>query len=270
MKNLLVAGWSFTKTCNLKCMHCYNTSGKPSPDELSLEQAINVADKLKNSGVVAVNFGGGECALRKDFIPLVEYLKKLDMKISYTTNGTKAVWERLEPHLYLFDDIGVSLDFADAQKHNWFRGKPGTFEEAVSTLEKLVAKGIDTEIVTCLTKLNCSVDELNNMYSLAKQIGVNYWRLNRFRTNGRGIYNNDFLALSKQELKTAYKFLSKYVDNSVSVPEPLFRSAHGGRYFREGDPSGYTAFRIQPNGEVYYRYHRKDQRGEWGRIMRED
>ena len=31
----------------------------------------------KEAGVAAVNFGGGECALRKDFIELCKYLKKL-------------------------------------------------------------------------------------------------------------------------------------------------------------------------------------------------
>jgi len=244
----LVAGWSFTKMCNLRCIHCYNASGKHAKDELSLEEALAVADKLKQAGVVAVNFGGGECCLRPDFIELCKYLKKLGMKISYTTNGT--TFKIIEPHLNLFHDIGVSIDFADAKKHDCFRGVPGTFDKAISTIKKLVAKGIDTEIVTCLTKLNCSDDELEKIYNLAKSLGVDYWRLNRFRANGRGIDNRSYLALSKKDLKNAYTSLAKHMNDSVSVPEPIFRSAFGGNYFIEGDPSGFTAFRIQPNGEV--------------------
>jgi len=245
---MLVAGWSFTKICNLRCIHCYNNSGKCAKHELTLSEAKAVADKLKKAGVVAVNFGGGECALRKDFISLCKYIKKLGIRISYTTNGT--TFKIIEPYLHLFDDIGVSIDFPNSKKHDKFRGVPGTFNKAISTIKKLVERGVDTEIVTCLTRLNCSLKELKEIHNLAKSLKVDYWRLNRFRSNGRGIDNKNDLSLTKEKLKTTYTFLSKFMSNSVSTPEPIFRSAFGGKYFIEGDLSGSTAFRIQPNGEV--------------------
>jgi radical SAM protein with 4Fe4S-binding SPASM domain len=244
----LVAGWSLTNMCNLNCIHCYNASGKPAEDELTLKEAFTVADKLKEEGVIAVNFGGGECCLREDFIELCKYLNHLGIEISYTTNGT--AFKRIENHLDLFHDIGVSIDFPDQEKQDLFRGRKGTFDKAFSTIEALVANNVDTEIVTCLTKLNCSEEELGKLYSLAKSLNVDYWRLNRFRANGRGIDNKHNLALSKENLRRAYGFLSGYMNDSVSVPEPVFRAAFGGNYFLEGDPSGYNAFRIQPNGEV--------------------
>lgn len=245
---MLVAGWSFTGMCNLKCRHCYNASGKRKNDEITLEQAKIVADKLKKAGVEAVNFGGGECCLRKDFIPLCKYLNKMGIKISYTTNGT--TFGIIKPHLNLFHDIGVSIDFADAKMHDEFRGTEGTYNKAVKTIKELVKAGADTEIVTCLTKQNCSIGELEKIWGLANSLNVNYWRLNRFRANGRGIGNKSSLALSKKGLKNAYGFLSARMQGNVSVPEPLFRAAFGGRYFLDGDPSGFTAFRIQSNGEV--------------------
>lgn len=245
---MLVAGWSFTSMCNLKCRHCYNASGTRKNDELTLEQAKQVAGKLKKAGVEAVNFGGGECCLRKDFIPLCKYLNRLGIKISYTTNGT--TFGIIEPYLRLFHDIGVSIDFADAKRHDEFRGEKGTFNKAVKTIKELVKAGVDTEIVTCITKLNCQIQELEKIWKLANSLNVNYWRLNRFRANGRGIGNKSSLALSKKDLKKAYEFLSTKMQGDISVPEPLFRAAFGGRYFLDGDPSGFTAFRIQPNGEV--------------------
>ena len=245
---MLVAGWSFTNTCNLRCKHCYNASGKRKNNELTLEESTRIADKLKEAGVVAVNFGGGECALRTDFIELCKYLNKLEIKISYTTNGT--TYNLIKNYLHLFHDIGVSIDFADKKRHDEFRGIKGTFGKAVLTIRDLVRNGVNTEIVTCITKMNCSEEELRKIYDLAKSLNVNYWRLNRFRSNGRGIANKEDLALSQEELRNAYKFLSKYVSDGVSVPEPIFRAAFGGAYSIEGDPSGFTAFRIQPNGEV--------------------
>ncbi|MFH1917339.1 MAG: radical SAM protein [Nanoarchaeota archaeon] len=247
-KQGLIAGWSLTKMCNLHCMHCYSASGKPGLDELSTEEAFRVVDKLEGGGVVAVNFGGGECALREDFPAIVEYLFNQDIKVSYTTNGT--VFPRIKPILPFFHDVGVSIDFADAERHDWFRGMKGTYSQAIGTIVELVARKVDTEMVTCLTRLNCAPDELGKMYDLAKDLGVDYWRLNRFRANGRGIATQDMLSLSQKDLRTAYSFLAGKMQPGASVPDPLFRSAYGGKYFIPGDPSGYTAFRILSNGEV--------------------
>lgn len=244
---MIVAGWSFTNACNLRCKHCYNTSGKRKDDELTLKESLKVADKLKEAGVIAVNFGGGECALRPDFIDLCNYLHRIGIKIAYTTNGT--TFHLIKRYLDLFSDIGVSIDFADRKKHDWFRGVSGVYDRAIETTKKLVERGVNTEMVTCLTKLNCSEEELGKLYSLAKSLNVNHWRLNRFRANGRGIENKFGLELTKEELKRAYGFLSKYVKN-ILISEPIFRAAFGGKYYLEGDPSGNTAFRIQVNGEV--------------------
>lgn len=245
---MLVAGWSLTKACNLKCIHCYNASGKRDPDELTLPECYKVVDKLKDAGVVAVNFGGGECAIRPDFIDLCKYLNEKEIKISYTTNGT--TFSKIKNDLGLFHDIGVSIDFADAEKHDWFRGRPGVFEQAVSALEEIIKEGVNNEMVTCLTSLNCSQEELQKLYDLGQKLNVGSWRLNRFRANGRGTDNKEKLALSKEQLKKAYTFLSKFKEKEVLTPEPLFRAAFGGAYYFPGDPSGFTSFRIQPNGEV--------------------
>ena len=228
-------------------MHCYNASGKRRADELTTEEALVVVDNLKKAGVAAINFGGGECCLRPDFIEICSYVKKQGMKISYTTNGT--TFEYIQNHLALFDDIGVSIDFADAEVHDAFRGVKGTFTTAVSTIKELVRQGVDTEVVTCLTTLNCSESHLQKILALCTSLKVNYWRLNRFRAHGRGLENKQ-LALSKKELKNSFAFLAEHLHADVSVPEPLFRALYGGRYLIQGDPSGHSAFRIQVNGDV--------------------
>lgn len=242
----LVAGWSFTSQCNLKCIHCYNNSGKRQTNELTLEEAIKVSDKLAASGVVAVNFGGGECALRGDFISLCEHLHDLGIKISYTTNGT--AYHILEPHLNLFSDIGVSIDFASEEKHDKFRGVKGTYKKAINTLKKLVKNKVDTEIVTCITSLNCDPLELEKIYDLAVELNVDHWRLNRYRETGRNPVID--LTLTPESLKKAYEFLHTKISRETNIPEPLYRAAFGGKYSIRGDPSGFTAFRIQPDGEV--------------------
>ncbi len=99
----LIAGWSLTKRCNLKCEHCYSSAGQPSIDELTHGEAISVVDKLYKYGTSAINFGGGECAIRPDFIHLIKYIKSKGIKVSYTTNGTTL--KKIKDHLNQFEDI---------------------------------------------------------------------------------------------------------------------------------------------------------------------
>ena len=244
----LVAGWSLTSRCNLRCCHCYGAAGCPAQNELSTSEACRVVRSLHEASVSAVNFGGGECALRPDFLQICDKLRELGIKVSYTTNGT--VSHLFRTRLDLFNDIGVSIDFAAAGRHDRFRGKAGTFTAAVSTLQELVAAGVETEMVTCLTHQNCRSDELRRLHDLASSIGVGSWRLNRFRASGRGLTNEANLALSRAELRDAFQFLSRYIGPEALVAEPLFRAAFGGCYINPGDPSGISAFRIQADGEV--------------------
>lgn len=91
--------WNLTRTCNLKCRHCYTTSADvPFPGELSHEQALDVLDDLKDFGIPALILSGGEPLSRFDFFPLAERAKELG-----------------------FDYVGISLD-GIGQMNDWFRG----------------------------------------------------------------------------------------------------------------------------------------------------
>ena len=244
----LIAGWSLTKRCNLRCIHCYNNSGCAEKDELSTQEALGVVQKLKDANVAAVNFGGGECALRPDFMMICRALYDAGIKVSYTTNGT--TYPVLKDHLYLFHDIGVSIDFADSAMHDWFRGRKGTYAAAYAMLKNLVQQGVETEMVTCLTRLNAKEQELRKLYTLGKNIGIQSWRLNRFRATGRGLSHSHELDLTPELLREAYAFLSTYIAKDAIVAEPLFRAGFWGNYSIRGDPSGTYAFRIRPDGKV--------------------
>lgn len=245
-----IVGWSFTNLCNLNCKHCYNASGRKNSNELTLSEAIGIAEKLKDAGVIAINFGGGECPLRKDFISLCEYIKNsLEIKISLTTNGTTL--PLIERHLDLFHDIGISIDFPNAKKHDWFRGVKGTFQKAIRSLQFLIDNGVETEVVTCVTKLNCDKDTLTKIYELCKELGVDSWRINRYRPTGR----KDFikkLKLDKQTLRKVYEFLASFSerDSKFTISDPIFRAFTGQKGAFVGCPCGKFSFRIQANGEV--------------------
>ena len=64
--------WNITRTCNLKCVHCYNDSGVgKSSNESTTPEAKAVLDDLARFGVPSVLFSGGEPLMRPDLFELI-------------------------------------------------------------------------------------------------------------------------------------------------------------------------------------------------------
>src|SRR3989338_86870 len=82
-----VVVWNITRTCNLKCIHCYSDSeAKKYSGELTTEEAKAVIDDL--SQVQVVLFSGGEPLIRQDIFTLASYAKEKEVRIVLSTNGT--------------------------------------------------------------------------------------------------------------------------------------------------------------------------------------
>jgi len=79
--------WEITLKCNLKCIHCEFSAGKPSPDELSTQEAIKLCEDLHRLNCKRVILMGGEPFLRKDWYRLSEKIKDLGMELAFISNG---------------------------------------------------------------------------------------------------------------------------------------------------------------------------------------
>ncbi len=263
----MTAGLSLTEKCNLKCKHCY--IGEKDlwfekgykPKEITIEQIEKLIPKLHQVNVKRINFGGGEVPLHKDFILIAKKLNNAGFDIGLTTNGT--TFEIYRDYLHLFNDIGVSIDFPD-ERHSKWRGRKNVFKRAVKTLEKLVESNIRTEMNTCI--MNVNYETLPQLYKLAKDIGVDMWRLNRFhsskndalrfgadnlpKTKGCRINNN--LSCSIEQLKETFEYLASVTprNQNYAIPDPLFRTYVNGKGVVRGSPSGKIAFRIMSDGGI--------------------
>ena len=74
--------WNLTRTCNLKCRHCYTTSADvPFPGELDdRTSAWACWMTLKAFGIPALILSGGEPLSRFDFFTLAERAKALNFR----------------------------------------------------------------------------------------------------------------------------------------------------------------------------------------------
>lgn len=121
--------WNLTRTCNLRCVHCYTDSeARAYAGELSTDQCKAVLHDLAAFGVPAVLFSGGEPLARADLFELIAYARSLKLHVVLSTNGTlidAAVARRFVEQKLAY--VGISLDAADADAHDAFRGVAGAY-----------------------------------------------------------------------------------------------------------------------------------------------
>src|SRR6476646_10840814 len=112
--------WNLTRTCNLKCVHCYTSSeARKYPDELTTAQAKAVLDDLSEFKVPAVLFSGGEPLVRPDLFELSAYARDRGLHVVLSTNGTlidRAKAKRLKELEFAY--VGISLDSAIPAIHD--------------------------------------------------------------------------------------------------------------------------------------------------------
>lgn len=178
--------WNLTRTCNLKCRHCYTVSSDNIfKGELSHEQALGVLDDLSAFRIPALILSGGEPLSRFDFWELAERARTLDFRhLSLSTNGTKLGGENADRVADLgFDYVGISLD-GIGETNDWFRGVEGAFADALAGVRACKARGVKVGLRFTLTRDN--IHQLAPMLDLCEAEGVDKFYLSHLVYAGRG------------------------------------------------------------------------------------
>ena len=124
--------WNITRTCNLRCVHCYSDSNALAyPGELTWEEMEQVVSDLSAYQVPSLLLSGGEPLVHPRFFDLVDTASAANLKLTISTNGTLITPEkaaRLKAAKVSY--VGISLDGIGAI-HDEFRRKEGAFDAAV-------------------------------------------------------------------------------------------------------------------------------------------
>ena len=116
--------WNITRTCNLRCVHCYSDSmAQQYPGELDWEQMRKVVADLAVYRIPSLLLSGGEPLIHPRFFDLVEHATAAGLKLTISTNGTLITPEkaaRLKHANVAY--VGISLDGIGAI-HDEFRQK---------------------------------------------------------------------------------------------------------------------------------------------------
>ncbi len=164
--------WEITKGCNLRCIHCRASATElSSPLDLPTGKAIEIIGQIATFAKPILVLSGGEPLYRGDVFDLARVATDRGLRVALATNGTqvnKTVARKIV-------DAGVrrvsiSLDGADAQTHDTFRGIPGAFDAAVTGLRNLQEQGMSVQINMTIARHNAR--QLPAVLELARRLGA--------------------------------------------------------------------------------------------------
>ena len=123
---------------------------------------------------------------------------------SLTSNGF--IYERVSsnPRLYniykkCIDEIDISLDFADKEKHNYFRGQPKAYDWAINALKMLKEDNKSATIVFVGFDETMTTENIAGLFAIAKKYNA-LIRLNIYRPVSESEEINQKFILSYKSL----------------------------------------------------------------------
>ena len=179
-----VVVWNSTKTCNLRCRHCYMDSDGGRYDELSTEEAKKFIDDLSDFRVPVLLFSGGEPLIRKDFFELASYAGERGIRPTLSTNGTLIDRETARRIKEIgVGYVGISLDGL-SDVNDKFRGVEGAYERAMRGIENCVAVGQRVGLRFTINRHN--FEELDRIFDFIEEKQINRVCFYHLVYSGRG------------------------------------------------------------------------------------
>ncbi len=178
--------WEMTAACNLHCIHCHASGGKPAADELTTQEGKRLLDQLAGvSEFRMMAFTGGEPLVRRDLFELLAYAQALGFTNTMATNATLidgAVAERLRRLGVVI--AAVSLDGFDAATHDYVRNEPGSFAAAIRGMRALRQAGILLHIN--ITAMEYNMGQMEPLMALVEELGTGILLMYQLVPVGRG------------------------------------------------------------------------------------
>lgn len=272
MQPPFMVSYSITRKCNLKCKHCYSGSvDEPAPDELSREEALRLIDDLSRWGIGLLIIDGGEPLCRDDLFDVISYASSRGIRTTIGSNGTlidEVAARRMKEAGVMA--VAISIDGADAQTHDSFRGVSGAFADALKGVEACREVGLPFQFNTVVRKETLS--QLDDLVRMAVEYGADAAELFDLVAAGRAKEKCRGQVLSNEERRQAMEQLAelqadcpivirvpgcpmyplllqqKQIKPKHFPPELLMRVPYYGRGCAAGMPKGYVM--VQCNGEV--------------------
>ncbi len=219
-----------------------------SSDVMTPEKWKNLARQIVSDGGIfqCIISGGEPLMLGRHLYEIMDILHDDGTSFIMITNGlllNKATAKRLSKYRYY--RFQISIDGSTAKIHDEFRGVKGSWNKAVIGAMEISNLGIPLVIAHTVTRKN--LDDVENMVTLACNLGAGKIMIGEVLPSGRAAFNEDII-LKEDEREQLYKKISdlnkKYtsrivVERSVDIRISLKR------YCSQPNRGGI----IRPNGD---------------------
>lgn len=231
--------------------------------ELTREEIFDVVDQMSAMRIPVLVLFGGEPLIREDLAEMIAYATSRGMLVKIDTNGQSLDERRLfELKRARVNFIGVSIDSADAERHDVLRARQGNYARAVESVQLCVRHGVPVSVATYATRENIHNGELARVIRLGKELGATNVRVLEPTLSGRWLKEEAFL-LTEDDRRVLATLLDgkfvygRYLSGTCLAADRklLFVSAYG-----DVQPCGLVPFafgniRTEPLAAIVSRMH---------------
>jgi len=164
-------------TCNFRCGICnFWQPQYRDAASLTLAQVETISHKLAQIGPQIVSIGGGEPLLHPDIVDVVTALARHHFPVMIcngwfvTPELARKLWQA---GIY---EISISVDYANAERHDQQRGVSGAYVRALAALRVLYQQRIHPRqrVHMISVVLEDNLDEIEPLLNLCRDLGITY------------------------------------------------------------------------------------------------
>lgn len=214
-----LVSFAVTRECNLKCKHCYSQSvDSPHPTELSTAEAKRLISEIAEAGAHLLIMDGGEPLMRPDIYDLVRHARTAGLTTVMGTNGTLITAEVADKLVDAgIQALAISLDGADAETHDAFRGVEGAWEQTLRGIDQVRQAGIPFQIAPTLRR--GSWEQWGAIADKAKELGANAVEVFDYIAAGRGQESPEF----EMTVEERRAFVREYIARQRAEEDMIYR-----------------------------------------------
>jgi radical SAM protein len=182
-----IAIWEVTQACDLACVHC-RASAQPErhPLELSTEEGKGLIDQVAAMDVPVFVLTGGDPIKRPDLFELIGHARSKGVRVSLTPSATPLLTREVVVRLKEagLARLAVSLDGANAQTHDAFRGMIGSYERTINAIQWANEIGLPVQVNTTFSRRN--IGQIDPIVQLMESLKITLWSVFFLVPTGRG------------------------------------------------------------------------------------
>ncbi|GMY22252.1 GTP 3',8-cyclase, mitochondrial [Fagus crenata] len=168
---------SLTERCNLRCQYCMPAEGvelTPSPQLLSQNEIVRLANLFVSSGVEKIRLTGGEPTIRKDIEDICLQLSNLQglKTLAMTTNGITLAKKLPKLKKCGLTSVNISLDTLVPAKFEFITRRKG-HERVMESINTAVDLGYNPVKVNCVVMRGLNDDEIFDFVELTREKPIN-------------------------------------------------------------------------------------------------